>query len=117
MAEGEARVLVCGLRESEPRLSFARHPAQSVCRRKCAAAEVRGELREVRRSSRTRRGKHVSEGRRRHPGFGQGSAPGRWQPAGQTSFFLNTMVIIASCAKGVQRVCGASMGAPDQLVA
>mgnify|MGYP005653491613 CR=1 FL=1 len=128
VAEGEARVLVCGLRESEPRLSFARHPAQSVCRRKegvdeasprwrrsqwslrsrgareriqCDKKEVRarrgsvhlaagsrGEVREVRRSSRTRRGKHVSESRRCHPGFGQGSAPGRWQPAGQTSFFF-----------------------------
>ena len=33
VAEGEARVLVCGLRESEPRLSFKRHRAQLVCRR------------------------------------------------------------------------------------
>ena len=31
---------------------------------------------------------HVSESRRCHPGFGQGAAPGRWQPAEQTSFFI-----------------------------
>ena len=50
----------------------------------------RGARREVPRGSRTRRGKNASESRRCHPGFGQGAASGRWQPAGQISFFLST---------------------------
>ena len=49
----------------------------------------RGELREIRRSCQTQRGKRASESRRWHPGFGQGAASGRWQPAGQLRFFFS----------------------------
>ena len=40
VADGGARVLVCGLREGEPRVSTAQHRAQSMCRREEEADEA-----------------------------------------------------------------------------
>ena len=51
----------------------------------------RGKLREVCRSSQMRWDKHMSESWCCHPGFSQGAAPGRWQPAGPTSFFSTSL--------------------------
>ena len=41
VADGGARVLVCGLRGGEPGISTARHRAQSMCRRKEEVDEAR----------------------------------------------------------------------------
>ena len=49
--------------------------------------------------------KYVSGSRRCYPGFGRGSAPGRWQPARPTSFFFFDGVVWPLHAGPLRFVC------------